>query len=677
MPRAPRQRLIRSVLGCVLLVGVFAAIAQLAGVSGPRGVAPGTHLDFASSDTWLVQLPKGPTPAVASASRSLARSGGGGSKVATSAELPGGWYEVSLPGEVSADQAEDQFAAAGATGVEPVVPRVFYDEAVPNAPSTPAAPSTPSAQATPNAVSDPVSAFQGGSFQESLRAGTMRATRLGEQWAIDQASDVDIDGNEAWAKTTGSGTIVAVIDTGVDPNHPDLKGRVLPGKDFSGSDTGATYDAVGHGTAVASIIAGGGVGMAGVAPDARILPLKVYDDSEVGFQMAGYLQAIRYAADNGAKVINISLGCGGLAACYSQPELDALAYAASKGVLVVAAAGNGDASGRGMNNDSPSTPDYPSDYDLPNIVSVTASTRLGSWSTWSNYGPVNVDLAAPGEGILVATPGGGYKTADGTSFSAPYVTGAAALVSAAVPGVTPTDIRAKLLAGVTPIPELSGRIVSGGTLNAAAALASTVSGGGANAVTGPVIGSPKSGTHLAVPPVLSWRLPAGWVSSYVLVKGAGANVKVAVKPGARTVAHPAAAWRSGSYQWQVVARTPKGQSVHTGWSSYTVAPRLAAWVTSGKVGGRGHTLRLRVGYGSTVPATRTRITVLANGRTIHRGASVSRSGHVRGVGSPHRGWFVYDIRTTKSLAVGTKLEFVVQVQAGGTTLTRRFAAKVA
>ncbi|MBC7460082.1 MAG: S8 family serine peptidase [Thermoleophilia bacterium] len=677
MPRAPRRRLLRPVFGCVLLVGAVAAIAQLAGVAGPQGVTPGTHLDFASSDTWLVQLPDGPDASVASAARSLARSSGGGSKVATSGELAGGWYEVSLPAEVSADEAEDRFAAAGATGVEPVVPRVFYDEAVPNAPSTPSSTTRTAAGGTPNAVSDPVSAFNGGSFQESLRAGTMRAARLSEQWAIDQPSDVDIDGNEAWAKTTGSGTIVAVIDTGVDANHPDLKGRVLPGKDFSGSDTGATYDAVGHGTAVASIIAGGGVGMAGVAPDARIMPLKVYNDSEVGFDMGGYLQAIRYAVDNGAKVINISLGCGGVVACYSQPELDALAYAASKGVVVVAAAGNGDASGRGMNNDSPSTPDYPSDYDLPNIISVTASTRLGNWSTWSNYGPINVDIAAPGEGILVATPGGGYKTADGTSFSAPYVTGAAALVSAAVPGADATDIRAKLLAGVTPIPELAGRIVSGGTLNAATALASAVTGGGANSVNGPLASAPKPGARLAAPPVLSWRLPNGWSSTRVLIKGAGANLAVAVKPAARTLAQPASAWRSGAYQWQVVARTPNGQSVHTGWSAYTVAPRLAAWITSGRVRGRGHTLRLRVGYGSTVPSTRTRITVLANGRTIHQGALISRTAHVRGVGSPRRGWFVYDVKTAKVLAIGTKLVFVVQVQAGGTTLTRRFSAKVA
>ena len=128
---------------------------------------------------------------------------------------------------------------------------------------------------------------------------------------------------------------------------------------------------------MASIVAANGAGIAGVAPDARILPLKVFRDSAGGFSMTGYLSAIRYAADQGADVINISLGCGGTTSCYSQAELDALAYATDKGVVVVAAAGNGDRTGNGMDNDGVETPDFPSGYELPGIISVTSSTHFG------------------------------------------------------------------------------------------------------------------------------------------------------------------------------------------------------------------------------------------------------------------------------------------------------------
>jgi len=678
MPRAHRRHLVRSVLGLVLLVGCVAGAAQLAGVTGSQNLDEGSHLELGTSDTWLVQLPDGPDASLTGAARSLARDGGGGSKVVIGSEVGDGWYEVSLPAEVSADEAQDEFAAAGAVEVEPVVPRVIYDD-VPSAPSSPSTPSSPAPRAgsdVPSSPSDPPSAFSNATFQDALRSGSMRATRLSEQWAIDQDSDIDIDGGQAWSTTTGSGTVVAVIDTGVDATHPDLKGRVLPGKDFSASGTSATTDSIGHGTAVASIIAAGGVNMAGVAPDARILPLKVYGASEGSFSMSGYVQAIRYAVDNGAQVINISLGCGGDTSCYSQPEEEALAYAAEHDVVVIAAAGNGDASGRGMNNDSPATPDYPSDYDLANIVSVTSSTRLGGWSTWANYGARNVDVAAPGEGILVATPGGGYRTADGTSFSAPYASGVAALVSASKAGLAASDIRQRLIAGVTPVPELALRTVSGGTINAAASLASTVAGG-ADAGGQPVAVAPKAGAVVAAPPVLTWQLPAGWRSARVAVKGAGANLEVPVKPAARSLAHPAKAWRSGRYQWQLVATSPTGATVRTAWRTYTVKARVNAWISSGKVSNHGRTLKLRIGYAASEPTAKVQVTVLANGRTVHKGAARAHGSHAKGYGSPRRGSFSYAVASKSTLPVGTRLKIIVKVTAGGTTITRTSTARVA
>jgi hypothetical protein len=163
----------------------------------------------------------------------------------------------------------------------------------------------------------------------------------------------------------------------------------------------------------------------------------------------------------------------------------------------------------------------------------------------------------------------------------------------------------------------------------------------------------------------------------VLVVGAGANLSVPVAAGARSLAQPAAAWRSGSYLWRVVARSPRGQSISTPWRSYTVAPRLGAWVTSGAITGHGHELRLRVGYASTELTARTRVTVVSGGRTIHRGGAVVRRSHVKGTGSPRRGWFSYTLHSSPTLQAGAKVTVIVQVTAGGTSLTRRFTARVA
>lgn len=472
--------------------------------------------------------------------------------------------------------------------------------------------------------------------------------------------------------------MVAVIDTGVDASHPDLVGRVLEGRDFSGSSTGATVDKVGHGTHVASIVAANGASMAGIAPDAMILPLKVFRDSAGGFSMSGYLSAIRYAADQGADVINISLGCGGSTACFSQAELDALTYATERGVVVIAAAGNGDAGGNGMDNDSAATPDFPSGYELPGIVSVTSSTRLGNWSTWSNYGARNVDLAAPGEGILVASPQGSYRTVSGTSFSAPIAAGVAALVASSSPAATPADIRARLAAGVVQATSLRTRSAAGGVVNAAGALAAigAAAGGGA-AEVGPRSVGPANGAEVGTPPVMSWSLPAGWTSTRVLLTGNGSRFDQAVAGTTRAVAQPAVAWRSGTYRWRVVARAPSGQLVTGAEHSYRLRPRLGAWVTSGRVRSSGRTVRLRIGYAATEPAAQVRVVVLVGGKAVHRGRTLARSAHARGVGSPRRGWFAYDAALSRHVRLGERVTVVVHVSAGGVRLTRRFRARVA
>jgi subtilisin family serine protease len=643
--RPPLRRLLRSALALTLLLAIAATIAQLAGVSGGRHRPP-TRLVFDGvHEQWLVQAPGVRSGSLEQAARSL---GGGKSN----GELPGGWHVVQTGDEVASADAEAAFASAGATLVEPFEPRRPYDE--------------------PTAAGDPVMP----TTQRDPRSGPTTATRLGEEWALGQDSDQDIDGVEAWQTSTGAGTVVAVIDTGVDATHPDLVGRVLPGKDFSGSTTGATVDRIGHGTEVASVIAANGGTMAGVAPDAKILPLKVFKDSESLFSTAGYLSAIYYAADQGVDVFNISRGCGGQTSCYSQAELDALTYAVDKGVVITTAAGNGDyRTGLPLDNDDPKTPDYPSGYDLPGLVSVTSSDRLGEWSDWSNYGRSSVDLAAPGEGILVARAGGGYDVVDGTSFSAPMVAGAAALLASAHPGITPDDIRGRLVSSATAIPTMQGRAVSNGTLNANAALFAleTANAGGTEAT----LVSPRPAAVVRTPPVLSWKLPAGWSSSRVLLRGPGGRFDHSVRAGARAYGHPVAAWRSGTYRWQVVARTAQGTLVTSRARSYRLAPRLGAWVTSGRVRGSGRDVRLRIGYASSEPAAMVRVIVSAGGHVVHNGRSTRRTMHTRGSGSPRRGWFSYDAHLSRTLRIGQRITVEVRVSAAGTALTRRFRATVA
>ncbi|MCW2926631.1 MAG: Thermophilic serine proteinase [Thermoleophilia bacterium] len=666
MLRPPRRRLARSVLALGLLLCMAVAVAQLAGVGGRGGAAPDRLVFEGTHERWLVQ------GASAAKLDTAARRLGGGK---AGAELAGGWHEVDLGDEVAARQAEAAFADVGATAVEPVLPRLPYD--TPDAPEDPA-PATGARTGTadaPGSHDDGIGSTVGGT---ELRNGPVGAPRIGDQWALSQSSDQDVDGPESWQVGTGAGAVVAVIDTGVDASHPDLAGRVLPGRDFSGSSTGAQVDRVGHGTAVASIIAASGAGMAGLAPDARIMPLKVFRDSAGGFSMSGYLAAIRYAADEGADVINISLGCGGTTSCFSQAELDAIAYANAKGTIVIAAAGNGDSAGQGMNNDAPETPDFPSGYELPGILSVTSSSRLGNWSSWSNYGATGVDIAAPGEGILTAAPGNAYRTVTGTSFSAPYASGAAALIAAAHPEATAADLRARLISSVVPTSSLRSRTVSGGILNANAAMfAIGAAEGGGPGLDGARLDAPRAGGLVGAPPVLAWSLPAGWSSAKVLLTGGGARHDRAVAAGARALAHPTSAWRSGTYRWQVVARNGEGQLVTSAPRTYRIAPRLGAWVTSGAVRAGGRSARLRIGYAATEPSANVQVIVRVGTRVLHSGRSLPRTSHLRGTGSPRRGWFAYDARLSRGLRIGERVTVEVRVRAGGTAIVRRFRASVA
>ncbi len=230
---------------------------------------------------------------------------------------------------------------------------------------------------------------------------------------------------QAWTTSQGAGVVVAVIDTGVDPTHPDLVGKVLPEIDLLPDVFPDPLDNA-HGTGVASIIAGAinQVGMAGVAPQASILPVAALDPAGIG-DSSTVARAIIAAADAGARVINLSLGGPD-----RDPVLDqACAYAFSKGTVLVAAAGNSYSMGNAVQ--------YPA--ASPHVVAVASVDQDGTSSLFSNTGSY-IDLAAPGRDVLAAFPGGDYQAESGTSFATPHVAGAMALVASANPALSAAQI---------------------------------------------------------------------------------------------------------------------------------------------------------------------------------------------------------------------------------------------
>lgn len=211
----------------------------------------------------------------------------------------------------------------------------------------------------------------------------------------------DIKATEAWdIATSNSAIIVGLIDSGVAYNHPDLAANISATRyDFVNSDS-YPMDSNDHGTHVAGTIAAVGnnnLGVAGVTWSTKIIPIRAADAFGV-LTVSNIISAIDYARTNGAKIINASFGGGN----YSSSESAAIAAARDAGILFVAAAGNGDIHGNGINNDT--TPDYPASYNLDNIISVAATDQNDHLSSFSNYGLTSVHVAAPGENIYSTRP---------------------------------------------------------------------------------------------------------------------------------------------------------------------------------------------------------------------------------------------------------------------------------
>ncbi|MEU0027499.1 type VII secretion-associated serine protease mycosin [Streptomyces sp. NPDC006335] len=260
-----------------------------------------------------------------------------------------------------------------------------------------------------------------------------------KQWALDAMHT-----QQAWQTTKGAGVTVAVLDTGVENDHPDLVGNVLTGKDMIGFGAVRGQRAwARHGTAMAGIIAGHGHGpgnadgVMGIAPEAKILPVRVIlEDGDPARARArntrgnALAEGIRWAADHGADVINLSLGDDSASAHPEAGEDDAVQYALKKGAVVVASAGNGGEKGDHIS--------YPAAY--PGVIAATAVDKFGtraSFSTRRWYATV----AAPGDDVVIADPDHKYYEGWGTSAASAFVSGAAALVKAAHPELRPAQIK--------------------------------------------------------------------------------------------------------------------------------------------------------------------------------------------------------------------------------------------
>ncbi|PKM94156.1 MAG: hypothetical protein CVU84_11890 [Firmicutes bacterium HGW-Firmicutes-1] len=303
-------------------------------------------------------------------------------------------------------------------------------------------------------------------------------------WGLENDSDFDIDAEAAWDITMGSqGVVVAIIDEGVDVNHPDLIDNIwinpneipndgidndgngyiddINGWDFFNNDA-SVYDAGGdyHGTHVAGTIAAkgnNGIGITGVAPNVKIMSLKFV--GPYGGYTSDAIEAIDYANMMGVKIANNSWGIG----FYSQSLREAIDN--YNGVIIASAGNNG--------VDTDVMPNYPASYDSQNVISVAAVDSTGNLSGFSNYGINSVDLAAPGSYIYSTLPGGIYEYGSGTSMAVPHVSGVAGLLLSTNPSLSAIEICDIIKQSTNTYASLEGKVATGGLLNAYQALSSS------------------------------------------------------------------------------------------------------------------------------------------------------------------------------------------------------------
>jgi subtilisin family serine protease len=278
--------------------------------------------------------------------------------------------------------------------------------------------------------------------------------------------DADIDAPEAWNRFTGNGQVkVAVIDTGVDYNHPDLVGSVTGGYDFIANDPDP-MDEHYHGTHVSGTIGAhgnNGTGVTGVNWNVQILAVRVFD-AEGSTTLDAIVNGIVFAGQQGARVANMSFGG------YGHSDAITAAIAGAPNTLFVAAAGN-----ETNNNDKNAV--EPCNVPAPNVLCVAATDANDRLASFSNFGRRTVDLAAPGVDILstVPTTYGEYGVLSGTSMATPHAAGVAALALGLVPDLTTAELKLVLMKSVDRLPKLKKKCVTGGRLNADKALQKALS----------------------------------------------------------------------------------------------------------------------------------------------------------------------------------------------------------
>lgn len=452
-------------------------------------------------------------------------------------DLPAGWRAVDPRGRVDVAEAVGRLAPLpGAVEVE--ADALLRAEVLPD---------------------DPLLGPVSGGYQWGLR-------NTGH-WAGGVAG-ADIDAAAGWDAAAAAGeVIVAVADEGVQFDHPDLAARMwtntaeIPGNaidddgdgfvddvqgwDFLNEDR-TVYDSVAddHGTHVAGTIGaawGNGVGVAGVAPAARIMPLKFLGSA--GGSSSDAVEAIAYAVDHGARVINMSFGSD----TYSDALCDAIAYAAGEGVVVVAAAGN---NGR----DTDLAPHWPSSCPEPSMITVAATDDADLLAGFSNRGAVSVDVGAPGDAIVSTLPGG-YGFRSGTSMATPHVAGIAAVLIGLRPGAEPWQVAAAIRDGGDPVPALSGTTATGRrvSLSGAVAALTDVRADLTPPGAAPLLAPAADATVTEGRPLMSWGAAVDAESGIERYELLVDDVVVTTVAGTLTSARPSADLAPGAHRWTVAA----------------------------------------------------------------------------------------------------------------------------
>jgi subtilisin family serine protease len=416
---------------------------------------------------------------------------------------------------------------------------------------------------------------------------------MSQQWAL--ADHGAILAREAWTQSSGDGVLVAVLDTGIQLDHPDLAGNVwtnpgeVPGNgrdddangivdDVHGANmfnlNGDVDDDNGHGTHVAGIVAasqGNGIGGSGLAPGAKILPVKVLDTSMAGTTDT-LARGIRYAVDRGAKILNVSVNSDRA----TDDVKSATRYAGERGAIIVASAGN-----NGRNIDL--QPSYPASLPDLAILSVGASTSAGNLWNLSNTGVLSVDLAAPGEHIVSTARASSYQSRTGTSAAAPYVSASLALLSAARPDLPMSALRDAILS-TTRRSNIAASVLAGGHLDVGAAMHRVLAGLRWNMATPLATTGVASGAG-ALPALRLRTKSTARANARVRLlwhaTGADSVTRWRVSLDGRVVAtvpvrHTRVSrriWRTGRHKWRVVGFDARAAKVVSGQRAF----RIVRW----------------------------------------------------------------------------------------------------